>query len=80
MRPFLTLSPTRTEAGEIELADGFPYMLLGAPRTKWAETLFVMGARGKLGGRVDVQVEAFVAVAAVEGSGVLIAFGHATSA
>lgn len=44
-----------------------------------AEAAVVVWARGDFGGGVDVQVEAFVAVGAEEGAGVLVAFGHAAS-
>lgn len=79
MRPFLALPPIRAEPREVELAQGFPDMFLGAAGTEGAEALFVMGAGGEFAARVDVEIEAFIAVAAVEGSGVLVAFGHAAS-
>ncbi len=79
MRPFLALPPIRAEPREVELAQGFADMFFGAAGPEGAETLFVMGAWGEFAGGVDVQVEAFVAVAAVEGPGELVAFGHAAS-
>ncbi|KAL8829156.1 MAG: hypothetical protein Q9170_006297, partial [Blastenia crenularia] len=43
---------------------------------KGAEAAVVVRAWGEFSGGVDVQVKAFVAVGAVEGAGVLVAFGH----
>ena len=54
MRAFLALPPIRAEPGEIEFADGFSDMFLGAPGTERAETFVVMGARRKFGRRVDM--------------------------
>ena len=80
MCTFLAHSSIRAEPRKIEVAYLFSHVLLGAQRTKRAVTAFVVGAWGKLGSRVDVQKEAFIAGAAVQGPRVLVAFRHAASA
>ncbi len=45
-----------TEAREVELADGFADVFLGACWTERAEAFVVVGARGEFGGGVNVEV------------------------
>ena len=77
MRALLTLPPARAKPSKIEPADRLPGMRFRALRPKRTEASFVMRTRGDLRGRVDMKVKAFVAVAAVESAGVLVAFWHA---
>ena len=79
MRAVLALSPVRTEAREVEPAEGFAEMGFPAPRPQGTETPLVVWARREFGDRVDVLVQAVVAVGAREVARVVGAFGHASS-
>lgn len=80
MRTLLALPPVGAEAGEVERTQRASVVDFRAGRAEGAEAAVVVRAGRELGGGVDVQVEAFVAVAAVEGPCELVAFGHAASA
>lgn len=54
-------------------------MLLAAARAKRTEAFLIVLARRELGGGVNVQVQAFIAVGAVERARVMITFGHASA-
>lgn len=79
MRAFLTLSPIWAEARQVEFAEGSAVVGFRTDRAEGAETSFVVRARAEFGGGIDMQVEAFIAVGAVEGACVLVTFGHTTS-
>lgn len=77
MHAFLALPPVRAKASQIETTEGLAYVLLATARAKRTEAFIIMRARGELGGGVNMQVEAFITIGAVEGAGVMIAVGHA---
>lgn len=77
MRALLTLPPIRAKSRKIKLAQRASIMRLGTMRSERTEAAIVVQARRELRRGVDVQIETLVAVAAVEGSHVLVAFGHA---
>lgn len=79
MYAFLALPPVWAKASQIETTERLAHVLLAAARAERTEAFIIMGARGELGGRVNVQVEAFVAIGAVERARVMIAFGHAST-
>lgn len=79
MLSLLAVPPVRTEAGEVERAQLGADVFLGASWPQRTESFVVVRARGKLGLRVDVQVQAIGAVRAEEVAGVEVTFRHATS-
>lgn len=79
MHAFLALPPIRAKASQVETTEGFAHVLLAAAWAERAEAFIVVRARGKLGGGVNVQIEALVAIGAVERARVMIAFGHAAT-
>lgn len=79
MHAFLALPPVRAKASQIETTEGLAYVLLATARAKRTEAFIIMRARGELGGGVNMQVEAFITIGAVEGAGVMIAVGHAAT-
>lgn len=79
MHAFLALPPVGAKASKVETTERFAHVLLAAARAKRTEAFVVVRAGGELGGGVNVQVEAFIAVGAVEGARVMIAFGHAAT-
>lgn len=79
MSTFLAVSPVWAKAYQVELAERFPNMLLATPWAERAEAPVVVRAWTDFRSRVDVKIEAVVAVATVECSRILIAFGHTPS-
>lgn len=65
MNPFFALLARRTEAGQVELAQRLPHVLLAASRSERAEPFFIVRARREFGFRVDVQVQAVFAIGTV---------------
>lgn len=78
MGTFLTLSPIGAETGKVKFADRFANVLLAAARSERTEPSLVVWTGREFGGRIDMQVEALVAVGAIQGARVVIAFGHTT--
>lgn len=66
MHAFLALPPVRAKPSQVETTERLSHVLLAAARAKRTEAFLVVLARGELGGGVNVQVQAFVAVGAVE--------------
>lgn len=64
------------EAGEVEEADAAADVFLGAAGAEGAEALVVVRAGRELRLRVDVEVEALLAVGAVAVAGEEVALGH----
>lgn len=79
MCALFALSPVRAETREVELAERSAGVGFRANGAEGAEAPVVVWTGAEFGCGVDVEVEAFVAVGAVEGAGVLVAFGHAAS-
>lgn len=76
MRPRLALRPIGTEAREIVHAQLPPHVLLRAQRAQRTEAHVVVRARRQLRQRVDVQVQALLAVGAVAVAHKKVALGH----
>lgn len=76
MGAFLALGPIRAEAGEIVRAHLLADMFLGAPGPQRAEALIVMWTGRQLALRVDVQVQALVAVGTEAVAQEEVALGH----
>lgn len=78
MGTFLTLTPIGAETGKVEFADRFANVLLAAARSERTQPFLIVWARREFGGRIDMQVQALVAVGAIQGARVVIALGHTT--
>lgn len=76
MRAQLTQLPVGAETAQVVEANLPLGVLLVAPGAQGAEAPFVVRAGGKPGGRVDVQVQALVAVRAVPVPDEEVALGH----
>lgn len=77
VRAALALGPVRAEAREVKGAELAADVLLGADGPQRAEAHVVVRAGRQLGQRVDVQVEALLAVGAVAVAHEEVALGHA---
>lgn len=76
MRASLAGGAVGAEAGEVEEADAAADVFLGAAGAEGAEALVVVRAGRELGLRVDMEVEALLAVGAVAVAGEEVALGH----
>ena len=76
MGAFVAHLAVGAEAGQVKGANLPPDVLLGAVGTEGAEAPLVVGAGRQLGGRVDVQIEALIAVGAVAVAHEEVALGH----
>ena len=76
MRPLLTLRPIRTKPSEIKRTQYFTDVFLAAIRPQRAKPLFVVRTRRKFRRRIDMQINAFVAIGAEKGARVIDAFLH----
>lgn len=81
MRALFTALPSvGTESGKIELTDRLPHVFLGTRRAERTKPVFVVRAQRDLRVRVDMEVQTFLAVAAVSIPHKEIAFRHFPSA
>lgn len=76
VRAHLALGPVGAEPGEVEGTQLPPHVLLRAPGPKRAEAHVVVRARRQPAQRVDVQIQALVAVGAVPVAHEEVALGH----